>query len=1084
MKKIISYVITAAVIASCISSYAEGLESIDSLPPEQAEVSLVPEEEISEYTESVIGETELIETEPENEDAVEALSDDITLEVKEEYTGKYRHGEIYDKALPFKTTKEIDVLTATEVDYTETLTDEALLAESVEDTESEANVTGWETCASMSSARSNMSSIVINDNIYTFGGTESGEVTNKTEVFDTTTEIWTRKASMPEGRYKHSAVYMNGKVYICGGYNEDGTAASDIEIYDVANNTWEINTLATPNNNTNYIAGVYDEELYIFGGRENGQLTTKVYKYSYTLNEWNQMSCSMPVSNSVDGKAATTSYGFYILSGTNVIKYSYEDNTVTKVDTLPRTIMDYAFMTRDYMGKYSYSDYDCLIVSGGREYASGISLANVKVRGNADYVYSEDWEPEWYNDLRLIRGLSCHNMVEANGYMYVFGGQITPDQEQRLMFRRSIAEWHDDYADNEVFDLMNDYAYGSINYCGDHDDFRFTPTISGKYEIKQLGAIQSNNMGYRYYVEIKDDNKSIIGDLPEYVGGIPMEANKTYIISVSDSSAIWTGNYFFKVNMVYDDAPDIIDNAIHMPIETTVYKTFLGELDIDCMYFDIPETGMYSIETLVNGNTNAHIVIQDEKKETDQETQRRILYEYDHTGSNVKETRLKKGKYYISLSTKSYDPENPAYTVKISNTAIYEQMNKARYRHGLISASGKLYAVGGLNSDYNIETVIEAYTPLTGMWNKVADSENTLRQGTSAIAYGSKIYLVGGIDDYSHGAMKYYPLDDSIMIYDTESNEWTSTGDLGIDRERTGLAVKDGNIYIAGGRTYLSTKYSDKIEVFNTETDTLTNYSVSLPTGIVDPQIFFANDVLYVVGGIDRNGFSDKVYALENGVWTQKASMPYASCYMRGKAINNDFCCAAVNASGDVDILKYDSDSDEWTTINSGFIKDRSYYAVEAHNGMLYISGGYSYIEDAVKNDIYTIDAMTDVSAIDTAIPVRTIGFEYEQMVESNMINSPKITGVNAKVVDREKGIYDLYLTDSNYEHSAISNPFFFWSAREGVFIALSDDYRKVRFYADKGTGHRQVKVIVGIGDGRGYVDKKAFLLDGNSETE
>ena len=39
-------------------------------------------------------------------------------------------------------------------------------------------------------------------------------------------------------------------------------------------------------------------------------------------------------------------------------------------------------------------------------------------------------------------------------------------------------------------------------------------------------------------------------------------------------------------------------------------------------------------------------------------------------------------------------------------------------------------------------------------------------------------------------------------------------------------------------------------------------------------------------------------------------------------------------------------------------------------------------------------------------------------------------------------------------------------------------------FYVDPGTGDRQVKVIVGIGDGRGYVDKKAFLLDGNSETE
>ena len=52
------------------------------------------------------------------------------------------------------------------------------------------------------------------------------------------------------------------------------------------------------------------------------------------------------------------------------------------------------------------------------------------------------------------------------------------------------------------------------------------------------------------------------------------------------------------------------------------------------------------------------------------------------------------------------------------------------------------------------------------------------------------------------------------------------------------------------------------------------------------------------------------------------------------------------------------------------------------------------------------------------------------------------------------------------------------------MFRALDDEYRKVMFYSDAGTGDRQIKVNVGIGDGRGYVDKKIFLLYGNNETE
>ena len=51
------------------------------------------------------------------------------------------------------------------------------------------------------------------------------------------------------------------------------------------------------------------------------------------------------------------------------------------------------------------------------------------------------------------------------------------------------------------------------------------------------------------------------------------------------------------------------------------------------------------------------------------------------------------------------------------------------------------------------------------------------------------------------------------------------------------------------------------------------------------------------------------------------------------------------------------------------------------------------------------------------------------------------------------------------------------------MFRALSDNYSKVKFYADPNTGDRKLKVIVGIGDGRGYVDRKAILLDGNNAT-
>lgn len=1074
MKKIISLIIAAAMLTAPISVFAENDESFDTA---MQDVEQAAEEQIAE---DALKEALTVETPEETADA------GVTENLVPEHTGSYKQGDVYSTVSAYETATADEIAAASAADMPEYVPDDELLLSTMSLT---SDISGWEVCSSMSEAKSYMSSVAVEDKIYTFGGTKSGSVINTAEVFDTVNNLWTYLTDMPVGCYKHNALYVSGNIYICGGYNEDGEAVSGISVYNIANDAWADNNIATPNNNTKYASGIYDGELYIFGGEENGTATKNSYKYNFTTNKWTQV-MSMPIS-STDAKALPTSFGFYVLYGTKVAKYDISKQDFEWVDNLPYTVEDYACITRDYTSTSSAtpSQTNGLMVSGGRENASSASLATVKARVNTDYTFIAPWSPEWYNDLRLGRGLAAHNMVVADGFIYVFGGQTSPGTDQRIMYKRSLSEWHDDYPDNNIYDLSDGSVYGSINDKNDVDNFRFTPSESGKYEITVFDAIQTANGGYKYNIKVVEETTGTEitdSDLPIYLGGIPMEAEKSYIIKVTDTAATWTGNYFFKVNKVEDDAPDVIDEAIELPLETTISKTFLGKLDVDCMYFDIPVTGMYDIEVIANGNTVATIKI------NDNDDNNTLLYNYKSNDYTVKNVRLNAGKYYISLSASGtdYDYENPEYAVRISNTELYKQMNAARYRHGLAAVNGKLYAIGGLNSEYETETMTEEYNPSTGMWKKTAESDNTIRQGTTAIAVESKIYLVGGIDDYSRGAMKYYPLDDSIMIYDTAANTWTGTGDLGIDRERVGLAVKDGDIYIAGGRMYDETEYSNAIQVYNISTGMLTDYPVSLPNGIVDPQIFFSDDTMYVVGGVDSDGYSDKVYALEDSAWVQKASMPYASRYMRGKGFNDNFYCATVNNSGDVDVLKYDSIDDEWTYIYgnypnvNGFIENLSYYAVDILNGMMYISGGYSSVDDEIKNDIHCIDVVTDISAMDIAIHVRTIGFEYEQTVNDDTIGAPKILGVNAKVLDSSNGIYELYLTEDDYSCDTRNAPFFFWSAREGMFTALEDNYTRVMFYADKGTGNRQVKVVVGIGDGRGYVDKKAFLLDGNNETE
>lgn len=307
-----------------------------------------------------------------------------------------------------------------------------------------------------------------------------------------------------------------------------------------------------------------------------------------------------------------------------------------------------------------------------------------------------------------------------------------------------------------------------------------------------------------------------------------------------------------------------------------------------------------------------------------------------------------------------------------------------------------------------------------------------------------------------------------------------SESTLHTERGRATSVVHNDKVYIIGGRN--SDGYIDDIEVFDSLKNIVESI-IKLPESMVDVQAFFYNEILYIVGGVTDDGYSDKVYAYKNGEWIQKSSMPYVSEYMRGKEYNGDFFCGAVNSVGNVDILKYDAEQNTWCVWEKDFIKGLTYYGFDIMDGKIYITGGYETMDDIVTDKVYICDCVTEITNKNLDIPIRSMGFEYEQNAVTGTVKAPEILGVKAKVIDRTQGIYELSVDEGLYNSDQRSVPVFFWSSREGTFRTLSDNYSRVKFYSDPNTGNRKVKVIVGIGDGRGYVDRKAILLDGNNLT-
>ena len=973
--------------------------------------------------------------------------------------------------------------------------------------------TGWISCAIMTSARSNMASAVIGNKIYVFGGTESGTVVRKNEVFDTETNLWSVNTSMNAGRYKHSAITYGNNVYICSGYGEYNNSIHTISVYDTINDTW-LADIDTPNCNTNYASGLYNNELYIFGGKENGEVTQKAYKYNFLSGLWTEIS-QIP-ENSLDEKVVPTQNGFYIFADWDVIEYNVSTNSYSIVDHIPREVEEYAVAVRDIYENGTVSKNDAIYITGGHDSDSDVSTGSVK----AWYVGDNTSSREWFNDLRLIRGLSSHNMAIVNGYIYVYGGQVVQGTDQRIMFKRSLYENPDDVISPQTIN-ENTYTYGSINYYGDSDTFLFTPSTDGKYAISQSTAIHSNNSQYQWHVEISEYNtgkKVSYCYRPEILSGIELTAGTTYAIKISDERHYATGNYMFKVSQYSgDDVADCADDAQIIDTDVTYNRTFSGVQDRDFYKINVDNDGDYKIDLQTDMyaygykmqigtqfvtqyiyypyNNISVILYNNEKKEF-----ARYMLPLSYTGFGASpETviHLNKGNYYISIEPEEYDFENHnehgidglyyndehnTYSIEISTKQVYNnEPLYPRMQHNLVSANNKLYAVGGYNDDFDIIENIESYNPHYRAWEHETDINipNTLNypnEGYSSVIIGNKIYNIGGYLDYTYGSTDYIYFND-VNAYDINTMQWANVGSFSNERERAGVAVNNNQIYIVGGRN--NDGFLSSVEVYNVATNT-SSTTAELPQKLMDVQAFFYNDTLYAVGGIGYEGYSDRVYALENGSWVQKNSMPYKSSYVRGKSYNDSFFAASVNDNGNVDILKYDILLDKWSVLYNDFIVSRTYFGLEILNGMLYITGGYSESEDVVKNDVHIYDIVTDIESMDTAIPVRTMGFEYEQSINNDTITSPEILGINAKIIDSNKGIYELYLNEDDYNCDVRSIPFFFWSAREGMFSALSDDYRRVLFYADPDTGDRKIKIIVGIGDSRGYVDRKAILLDGN----
>jgi N-acetylneuraminic acid mutarotase len=194
-----------------------------------------------------------------------------------------------------------------------------------------APVISWVAKANMGTARSGLTTAVVNGIIYAIGGEDvhaNSLAPNlpTVEAYDPATNLWTTKAPMPTARSFLASAVSNGIIYVFGGDNAVVTQSNSnsfnpvatVQAYDPATNTWTTKA-SMPIARERFAAVESNGIIYVMGGLipdGTGFVTTSPTMYAYTpsTNTWSAAKAPMPSGQSFIS-ASVLNGVIYVLGG-------------------------------------------------------------------------------------------------------------------------------------------------------------------------------------------------------------------------------------------------------------------------------------------------------------------------------------------------------------------------------------------------------------------------------------------------------------------------------------------------------------------------------------------------------------------------------------------------------------------------------------------------------------------------------------------------------------------------------------------------------------------------------------------------
>ena len=171
----------------------------------------------------------------------------------------------------------------------------------------------WTPLPLMQDARDAPQAAFINGKLYVIGGWGTdGNPVATTEVYDPSSGTWSTKASIPIAYAGASVAVLNGKMYAIGGCDVSNCGHTDVQVYDPSSDSWSA-AASYPEPISWAGCGAISGEIYCAGGDKSATAdTSDAYVYDPGSGSWSSIA---PIPIDLWGMGYTAANGELLLSG-------------------------------------------------------------------------------------------------------------------------------------------------------------------------------------------------------------------------------------------------------------------------------------------------------------------------------------------------------------------------------------------------------------------------------------------------------------------------------------------------------------------------------------------------------------------------------------------------------------------------------------------------------------------------------------------------------------------------------------------------------------------------------------------------